>query len=36
MYWSDGSFYKGKWENGIQHGEGTIFVPGEGVKRGIF
>lgn len=36
MYWTDGSYYKGEWVNGIQHGEGLIFVPGQGIKKGLF
>lgn len=36
MYWSDGSYYKGEWKNGIQHGAGEIYVPGEGFKKGVF
>jgi hypothetical protein len=23
MYWSDGSYYKGGWQKGIQHGKGN-------------
>ena len=36
MYWNDGSFYKGEWRKGIQHGEGEIYVPSEGYKKGLF
>ena len=36
MYWSDGSYYKGEWQKGIQHGEGAIYVPSQGLKRGKF
>ena len=36
MYWNDGSYYKGEWLNGIQHGEGVMFVPGQGTKKGLF
>lgn len=36
MFWTDGSYYKGEWQNGIQHGRGEIYVPGEGLKRGVF
>ena len=36
MYWGDGSYYKGEWVRGIQHGEGMLFLPGQGVKKGKF
>lgn len=36
MYWTDGSYYKGNWERGIQHGEGEMCMPGEVPKRGMF
>jgi hypothetical protein len=36
MYWGDGSYYKGEWVKGIQHGEGLLFVPGQGLKKGLF
>ena len=36
MYWNDGSYYKGEWKNGIQHGEGEIYVPDQGWKKGVF
>ena len=36
MYWQDGSYYKGSWMKGIQHGEGIIFLPGQGLKKGLF
>ena len=36
MYWGDGSYYKGAWVKGIQNGEGVLFVPGQGAKKGIF
>lgn len=36
MFWKDGSYYKGDWEMGVQHGFGTIrLVTGE-VKKGRF
>lgn len=36
MFWNDGSYYKGEWANGIEHGQGELYVPSEGVKRGVF
>ena len=36
MYWTDGSYYKGHWEKGIQHGEGELVIPGKKPKRGVF
>lgn len=36
MYWVDGSYYKGQWSLGIQNGEGEIYIPTEGFKRGLF
>lgn len=36
MYWTNGSYYKGLWEKGIQHGEALMFIPGQGVIQGIF
>ena len=36
MYWGDGSYYKGEWVRGIQHGEGMLFLPGQGIKKGKF
>jgi hypothetical protein len=31
-----GSYYKGQWERGIQSGEGELYIPGEGVRKGLF
>ena len=31
-----GSYYKGQWERGIQSGEGELYIPGEGLRKGIF
>ena len=43
MFWKNGSYYKGNWAHGIQHGEGKkyfysgeIFIPFEGYKKGRF
>lgn len=36
MYWGDSSYYKGEWRKSIQHGEGVLFIPGQGTKKGIF
>ena len=36
MFWTDGSYYKGLWERGIQHGEGEMCMPGETPKKGLF
>lgn len=36
MFWGDGSYYKGAWVKGIQHGEGVLYVPGQGLKKGKF
>lgn len=26
MIWNDGSYYRGAWEKGVQHGQGTYFI----------
>ena len=31
-----GSYYKGQWERGIQSGEGELYIPGAGVRKGQF
>jgi hypothetical protein len=36
MTWKDGSYYEGAWENGIQHGQGTMVMPNGKIKEGIF
>jgi hypothetical protein len=36
MYWVDGSYYKGSWVKGCQNGQGIIFTPEDGLKKGIF
>ena len=36
MYWNDGSIYKGRWKQGLQHGEGILQMPDGRVKEGIF
>jgi hypothetical protein len=28
MFWTDGSFYKGDWKNGVQNGKGQIYLAG--------
>lgn len=32
----NGTYYKGHWINGIQHGQGEIYIPEIGYKKGIF
>jgi hypothetical protein len=36
MYWTDGSFYKGEWIEGIQHGKGKITFADGLEKEGQF
>lgn len=36
MFWTDGSFYKGEWKNGIQNGKGQIYLTGNEIMSGIF
>jgi len=36
MYWTDGSYYKGEWKEGIQHGKGKITFSDGLVKEGEF
>ena len=36
MFWADGSYYKGDWEMGQQHGFGTIKLPEGKIKKGKF
>ena len=36
MYWSDDSYYKGNWRDGVQNGDGEIYIVGSGYKKGIF
>ena len=36
MTWTNGTYYKGEWLDGVQHGEGELFVPGEGYRKGKF
>ena len=36
MFWKDGSWYKGDWEMGVQHGFGTIRLIDGTVKKGRF
>ena len=36
MEWVDGSWYKGMWEYGVQHGKGELYSPFEGIKTGKF
>jgi len=36
MYWNDGSIYKGSWKQGLQHGEGILWMADGRVKEGIF
>lgn len=36
MFWTDGSFYKGDWKNGIQNGKGQIYLVGGEVISGLF
>jgi hypothetical protein len=36
MFWTDGSFYKGEWKNGIQNGKGQIYLSGNEIMSGVF
>lgn len=36
MFWTDGSVYKGDWEQGLQHGFGEINLKDGTVKKGKF
>ena len=36
MFWTDSSFYKGEWRNGIQNGKGQIYLAGGDIISGIF
>ena len=36
MNWADGSWYKGEWKQGIQHGSGELYENGQPVRKGIF
>ena len=36
MYWNDGSYYKGYWAKGLQHGEGVMITPDGRRKEGMF
>lgn len=36
MFWTDSSFYKGEWMNGIQNGKGQIYLVGGDIISGIF
>ena len=36
MSWNDGSFYKGDWVNGIQHGFGRMLFANGETKEGLF
>lgn len=36
IYWNDGSYYKGEWKAGIQHGAGIMYTPDEGLRKGVF
>jgi hypothetical protein len=36
MFWTDSSFYKGEWKNGVQNGKGQIYLAGSDLVNGIF
>ena len=36
MFWTDGSFYKGDWKNGVQNGKGHMYLVGGEVISGLF
>jgi hypothetical protein len=36
MRWTDGSWYQGEWDRGIQHGYGKMTFPDGTVKEGYF
>jgi hypothetical protein len=36
MFWTDGSFYKGVWKNGVQNGKGEVYIAGGDILSGIF
>lgn len=36
MFWTDGSFYKGDWKNGVQNGKGQIYISGNEIISGLF
>ena len=36
MRWTDGSYYEGQWDAGIQHGVGKMVLPNGVIKEGIF
>ena len=33
MHWKDGSYYKGEWNKGVQHGQGEMSIIENGVKK---
>ena len=35
MYWSDGTIYRGFWDNGLQHGVGLMIFK-DGVRKAGF
>ena len=36
MEWSDGSYYEGEWQKGLQSGHGRLVLPDGRVKAGLF
>lgn len=36
MRWADGSWYKGEWKYGVQHGFGEMGERGQQPRRGLF
>jgi len=36
MRWTDGSWYQGEWDRGIQHGYGKMTFPDNTTKEGYF
>lgn len=36
MFWTDSSFYKGEWKNGLQSGKGQAYLAGGDIVSGIF
>lgn len=36
MFWTDGSYYKGNWKDGVQHGQGELKLADGQVKKGFF
>lgn len=35
-HWGDGRKYDGRWENGVQHGEGLFYDTDGNAKKGLW